>query len=173
MKSVNLIRLILAVLLILNRGETVQAAEKVVLIYSVFRKPIAVSELRHLADTGEASSTLKPYLKLANKEPESLQSALNQRIEVDQLIFPRFINSFMGNFLLDQISEILHGGSPSQNREFLRQALLKSSARDNDIKVIEILEHYPHRTVYVEGERLLEVYTQIRGVVDKLPGVSR
>ncbi len=172
MKKRYLFSLPLIALISLNLAPSVQAAEEVILIYSVFRKPISVPELSQLAETGETSSSLRTYLKLANQSPESLQQTLNKSVEVDGFIFPTVLNSFVGNTILDRVSEVVHPSSPKEGRNALREALLESAKMDNNVRVIEVLENYPNRKIYVEGERLAELYTQIQGVVDQLPRIS-
>jgi hypothetical protein len=146
-----------------------QAAEQIVLKYSILRESVSVSELSNLANTGEVSPSLNSYLTLAQKKPQDLRQVLNGKIEVNPVFLGKILNSFAGNFLLDQVSEVIHTPSARASRESLRGALVTSALRDGNIRLIEVLENYPTSEVYVEGDRLAEIYQQIKGVVSQLP----
>lgn len=145
------------------------AAQTVILTYSILRESISVPELSTLAETGTASSSLQSYLNLANKRPEDLRNALNQTVEVDPVLLSQVLNSFAGDFLLDQMTEVIHTPSQRASRESLRGALVTSAISDKNIRLIEVLENYPTEEVHVNGDRLADVYLQIKGVMDKIP----
>lgn len=149
-----------------------QAAEKVILKYSVLRESVPVADLSELAETGEASSSLKSYLKMANKEPQEVQRVLNKKIEVDAVTLSKILNSLPGEFLLDRAGEIVHTPSERASRESLRGALVTSAVEDDNIRLIEVLENYPTSEVHVEGDRLVELYNTIDGVVGKLSSLE-
>nr|WP_239005482.1 alpha/beta hydrolase [Gloeothece citriformis] len=145
------------------------AAETIILKYSVLEAPISVPELSTFVNTGELSPSLKAYLKLANRNPDELRQALTQRVNVDGVVLSQVLNSFAGEFLLDQLSEVVHTPSQRSSRQALRSALVTSALSDNDVRLIEVLENYPTSEVHVEGDRLADVYRQIDTVVGRLP----
>ncbi|MGK7931135.1 MAG: alpha/beta hydrolase [Microcystaceae cyanobacterium] len=159
-------------LMLVTGGQAAKAADAIVLKYSIFQGSIPVEDLSHLAETGEASPTLKSYLKLANQTPNTLQSALNQGIDVDGVTLSQVLNSFVGNIILDQMTEVIQTPSKRASREALRGALVQSALDDNNVRVIEVLENYPTQELHVDGERLVEVYERIKGITDKIPLLS-
>ena len=162
-------RLILSLIGLLSVALPTQAAEKVVLKYSVLRESVSVAELSTLADTGEASSSLKSYLKLANKKPEELRALLNNNVDVDPVFLSKVLNSFAGNLVLDPVGEVIQTPSKRASRESLRGALVTSALSDKNIRVIEIFENYPTSEIHVDGDRLAEIYQDIEGFVSKVP----
>ncbi|ACB50769.1 unknown [Crocosphaera subtropica ATCC 51142] len=146
-----------------------QAAERVILKYSILRESVSVEELSHLANTGEASRSLRSYLKLANKEPEELRTLLNNNVDVDPVFLSKALNSFAGGIVLDPIGEVIHTPSKRANRESLRGALVTSALSDKNIRLIEIFENYPTEEIHVDGDRLAEIYQSIEGFVSKVP----
>ncbi len=148
------------------------AAEQVILKYSILRESISVEELNTLAETGEVSPSLQTYLKLANKQPEELRNALNQSFSVDPVFLSQILNSFAGEFVLDQVGEVIHTPSQRASREALRGALVTSALSDKNVRVVEVLKNYPTSEVHVEGDRLAGIYKQIEGVISKIPGLS-
>jgi hypothetical protein len=153
-------------------GLKVEAAESVVLKYGMLRQSIPVADLSSLAERGEPSSELGFYLGLAKKQPEDLQQLLTKPIKVEAVPLSKFLNSFPGIFLLDVVGEYLSTPSGRASRESLRGALVSSALPDGDIKLIEVLENYPTSELYVEGDRLAEIYGNIKGVLDYLPKIQ-
>ncbi|MGK7960795.1 MAG: alpha/beta hydrolase [Crocosphaera sp.] len=159
----------LAIMGIASTKLSCQAAETVVLKYSILRESVSVEELSRLADTGEASRSLKSYLKLANKEPEELRALLNNNVDVDPVFLSQVLNSFAGSMVLDPVGEVIHTPSKRANRESLRGALVTSALSDKNIRLIEILENYPTEEIHVDGDRLAEIYQNIEGFLSNVP----
>ncbi|MDJ0600075.1 MAG: alpha/beta hydrolase [Crocosphaera sp.] len=168
-KSQLIFSLLLTILGLFSAKVPVQAAERVVLKYSILRESVSVEELSQLANTGEASRSLKSYLKLANKEPEELRALLNNNVDVDPVFLSKVLNSFAGNMVLDPVGEVIHTPSKRANRESLRGALVTSALSDKNIRLIEILENYPTEEIHVDGDRLAEIYQNIEGFVSNVP----
>lgn len=148
-----------------------EAADFVILKYSVLRESVSVKELSLFAETGEMSSSLRSYLKMANQNPDEVRQALNDEVEVDPVTLSRILNSYPGEFLLDQVSEVIHTPSHTASRQSLRGALVTSALEDRNIRLIEVLENYPTPEVHLEGDRLLEVYNTLDGVMSKIPNL--
>lgn len=159
----------LMVSLFMLMASAAEAAETIILKFNILEAPISVPELSTFVKTGELSSSLEAYLKLANKNPEELRQALTNRVDVDGVVLSKVLNSFAGEFLLDEVSEVIHTPSERSSRQALRSALVTSALRDDNVRLIEVLENYPTSEVHVEGDRLVEVYRQIDNVVGRLP----
>ncbi|WP_107669343.1 alpha/beta hydrolase [Cyanothece sp. BG0011] len=168
-KPQMILSLLLAIFGIVSAKLPSQAAETVILKYSILRESVSVEELSQLADTGEASRSLRAYLKLANKEPEELRALLNNNVDVDPVFLSKVLNSFAGSMVLDPVGEVIHTPSKRANRESLRGALVTSALSDKNIRLIEIFENYPTEEIHVDGDRLAEIYQSIEGFVSKVP----
>jgi Alpha/beta hydrolase of unknown function (DUF1400) len=168
----NIFRVLLISLTISWARENAKAAEYVVLKYSILHESISVSELSDFAKTGEPSRSLRAYLRMANKEPDELRTALTKEVKVNPTVASKVLNSLPGEFLLDGLSDIIRTPSGKASRQSLRAALVKSALPDGDIKLIEVLENYPTSEVHIEGDRLVEVYNQINGVLGNLSQVK-
>ncbi|MFW6357696.1 MAG: alpha/beta hydrolase [Chroococcales cyanobacterium] len=148
------------------RGE---AAEQVLLKYSFLRETISVAELSRFAETGELSPSLRAYLDMANQNPTEFRKALTDEVEVDSILLYRILNSFPGELLLDQLSNVIHTPDQRADRQSLRAALVSSALTDNTISLIEIFENYPTPVVEIEGDRLVDIARRINRVLGKLP----
>ena len=158
----------LGLLTILAWGGRVEAAQSVIFNYRFFRESISVSELSTFAETGELSSSLKTYLRMANTEPDQLQRALTREIEVDPILLSKVLNSLPGEVLLDQVSDVIRTPTGSASRQSLRAALLNSALPDGLITLMEVFENYPTTDVHIEGDRLVEIYSRLDRVLGTL-----
>lgn len=149
-----------------------EAAQAVVLKYSILRETISVPELTTFAQTGEISPLLKTYLKLARREPEQLRRALTQEVPVNPTLLERVLSTSVGEVMLDRVSEVVHTPDNQANRESLRGALVSSALADGKITLIETLENYPTPEVHVEGDQLVDVVRNITRVLGRLPNIG-
>jgi hypothetical protein len=147
------------------------AAEKVVLKYSIFRIPISVSELETFVATGEMSLKMKVLLGKARENPESLRQTLSKPIKVSPNFLDRNLNSLPGEFVLDKVGKIIHTPSGEANREALTSALILSAEEDNRVTLLEVMQNYPTEEIHVEGEKLIEAYSKIAGLVETVDGL--
>lgn len=144
------------------------AAEQVVLKYRLFRESISVKELTTLAETGELSSSLRINLALARQDPKEFRRYLTQPVSVNPILLDRVLNSGVGNFLLDEVSQSIHTSSNRANRQALRSALVLSASGDSKITLLETIQNYPTQEVQVEGDRLEDAYLQLRRLEGRL-----
>ena len=147
------------------------AAEKVVLKYSIFRIPISISELETFVETGEMSLKMKAILGKAGENPESVRRTLTKPIKVSPTFLDRSLNSLPGDFVLDRVGRIIHTPSGEENRNALRSALVLSAENDNRVTLLEVMQNYPTEEIHVEGERLVEAYSKIAGLVETVDGL--
>lgn len=149
-----------------------EAAEWVVLKYRFLRERVSVPELTTFAQTGELSSSLRAYLKLAKKEPEELRRTLTQDVKVNPTFLYQALNTPIGEGMLDQVSQVIHTPTNRANRESLRGALVSSALPDGNITLIEAMQNYPTPEVHVEGERLVEIMQNISKWVNRIPRIG-
>jgi hypothetical protein len=137
------------------------AAEQVVLKYRIFRQSLSVRELTTFAQTGKLSSALRVNLALARQDPQKIRQYLTATVTADPLLLDRVLNSPVGEVVLDEISKTIHTPSRQADRQALRAAIVLS-ARDRQLSLLEILQHYPTTVVEVDGDRLESAYNQLR-----------
>jgi hypothetical protein len=59
---------------------------------------------------------------------------------------------------------VIHSPSADNSKESLRNALVASVNTNDDIRLIEVLENYPNPELQVEGDRLMELYQQVKAI---------
>jgi len=133
---------------ILLSSNSAIAAEQVVLKYRSFRESISVEELSNFAETGELSTSLRLNLALARQDPRQIRQYLTQPV-VNVILLDRVLNSRIGNFVLDEVSQTVHTPSRQVDRQALRSALVLSASGDSNITLIDNSE-LPDQEVEVE-----------------------
>jgi hypothetical protein len=153
--------------LLLSSSQAI-AAEQVVLKYKILREKISVKELTRLTETGTPSPAIAAYLKLAGREPQDIRQPLTQVVKVNPLLLDRVLNSWVGNAVLDQVSQAIHTPSNQANRQALRAAITLSASQDGKLTLMEVLQNYPTQEVEVEGDRLVAASRQLNRLSDRL-----
>lgn len=163
--------IIAASMCVFSTTTPVFAAEQIVLKYRVFRQSFPVKELSTLADTGQPSLTLRAALVLAKQDPQKVRNYLTAPVPVNPVILDRVLNSPVGNVILDQMSQVIHTPTRKADRQAMRSALVLSAAKDNDIKLIEVIRNYPTTEVEVDGDNLEKAYRQLRSLQGSLQNI--
>lgn len=145
------------------------AAERLVVHYRIFSQSVAISELRTLADTGQASRAIQFYLTLGNRQPEELRQILTRPIAVNSNDLYQILSSPLGSAALDEVSQVIHTPDNQANRESLNAALVAASLPDGQIRLIDVLEQYPTNEVHLNGEKLIEAIERISAIVRIIP----
>lgn len=156
--------------ILLLETNSVNAAEKVVFRYKIFSRSLPVKELTELSETGEVSPNLDYYLKQTNQDPQAVRDVLNKEVNVSTTTLDKTLNSKIGEFLLDRIGQTIHTSSDRANKKALRSAIVLSSAEDNKVSLIEIIQNYPTNEVYVEADNLERTYNQLSILTEGLQG---
>ncbi|NER79395.1 MAG: alpha/beta hydrolase [Leptolyngbya sp. SIO1D8] len=149
------------------------AAEKVVLTYGFFSIEIPIEDLEAFATEGETSGELEELLDLADQDPDSLRTALNQPVGVSPVVLDLAFNSPPGEWVLDRISETVQPASGESGELALRGALIGAAADDDQITLLELMQVYPSPEIVVQGDRLLETYTALSEVLEPLADLAK
>lgn len=144
------------------------AAERVLLRYRGFSRTVNTADLATLANTGEAPDDLASLLRAAGQNPQSLQSWLATPISADPQLLDTTLNSWPGEWMLDQVGNAIHSASGEASRQALRSAIVLSSSDDSQITLLEVLEHYPTPEVVVEGDQIKNAYDQLSRFLNPL-----
>lgn len=144
------------------------AAEQVVLKYSLLERSISVEELSTFAETGELSTALQTYLRLARKDPDEVRQNLNREATVNVRLLDQILNSPVGDLALGQITQAIYTSSREADEQAMRSALVLSASDDSRVSLMEVIENYPTQQVVVDGNRLVAAYQQVSALGDRL-----
>lgn len=135
-------------------------AEQVVLTYGDLSMNIPIQDLSDLAETGEPSTELGILLSLANQEPETLQGALTGSVPMNPLVLGLMLNSPPGDWMLERVGETIQSASGEGSNSALKAAI-EVAADDGQMSLLEVMQVYPSAEIVVQGDRLLETYSQL------------
>ncbi|MBD2103198.1 alpha/beta hydrolase [Leptolyngbya sp. FACHB-261] len=144
------------------------AAEQLVLTYGPLSRSFPVSELRQLADTGEASPSLGALLRTAGKDPQDFQKLLNSGVAVQPRVLDQALNNPLGEAALGELSEGIRPAPNRPNPQALRAALVLSASQRQPFSLVDVIENYPTQEVYVDGRQIQRTYTRFQGVIDRV-----
>lgn len=139
-----------------------QAAEQLVVTYGALQVSFEVSELEQLAQTGEVPSSLQFYLEIANLTAEDLRSILATEVSVSHRFLDQMLNSEGGEYVLSEMTQVVHTPSRQENIAALRSALVMSASDDQQVSVLELLQNYPTQQVYLNSGNLIELANDLQ-----------
>ncbi|WP_421659005.1 alpha/beta hydrolase [Leptothermofonsia sp. ETS-13] len=148
------------------------AAERIVLKYGILRQSVSVNDLTNFAETGDRSA-LEGY-GISEGESQRVRTALTQKVKMNPRWLDQGLNTPLGEALLDEIGQTIQAPADEASRQALRSALVLSASDDGKISLLEVIQKYPTREVYVDGKRLASAYNQIakfEGQIRKVLGV--
>lgn len=147
------------------------AAEKIVFKYGPLRESLPVADLTTFAETGNPSSGLAFFLNAANQNPQEVRKTLTRQVKVDPVVLDKVLNSPIGDVVLDKVGESIHTPAKKADRQAIRSALTLAASDDGKLSLLETIQKYPTQEVQVEGEKLLEAYTQLSELERKIRGL--
>ncbi|GAB4369756.1 MAG: hypothetical protein Kow00121_09930 [Elainellaceae cyanobacterium] len=130
------------------------ANKSLVFQFGPFGRSISMKDLTDFAETGELSRGWRFFFNAAGVDPEAVRSALNQEVSVNLRFLDQTLNSLLGEFLLYQVGQVVHTRSHTANIQALRSASVLSVVEDDRLSLLEILQQYPTRQVYINGLQL-------------------
>lgn len=132
-----------------------------VVTYGALQVSFEVSDLEKLANTGEVPHSLQFYLDLANLTPDDLRSILAMEVPVSQSMLDRMLNTEGGEYILSELTQVVHTPSQGADIPALRSAVVMAASDDQKISVLELLQKYPTQQVYINGGNLIQLASDL------------
>lgn len=149
-----------------------QAAQDIVFTYGPLGRSISIEDLTTLAETGEAPRSLRWYLRVANLQPETLQTILNTELGISLKLIDRVFYSLPGEFVLHEVGQVIRTPSNVANIQALRGTLIVSASEDNKVSLLEFLQNYPTPQLYIDGVKLVRVVRDVNEAVGDVKQVA-
>ncbi|NER19458.1 MAG: alpha/beta hydrolase [Symploca sp. SIO1B1] len=134
------------------------AAERLTLRLGPLESSVAIAEIEEFAQTGELSSSLKPYRKLLTPQ---LQQALNRKLEINPNLIEKFINNLLGSADSPQILEQLGSALPDSSLGELNQALSVAIREKEGLSLLGFLRAYPQESFTVNASAAVTIALQL------------
>jgi hypothetical protein len=149
-------------------GLPVQAADNLVFVSGAFRRSIAVSDLDHLASTGEARGLLVDVLRFSGQQPAQMAKLLNESISLPVTLVSRLLNTRIGEALLQRLARVVFplkaadAGLPA-----LRSAVVMGLVNGNgSLSAISFLRAYPASELEVNIPALMALIQKASSVTE-------
>lgn len=143
------------------------ASEKVIFKYSGATQSVPMSELQTFAKTGETSPAIDFLLDFGKQNPFMIRWILTQQFPAHTKLIYDLLNTAPGEYVLSQTGNVVGSKSERANITALRGALVGSAADDNLVSLIELLEKYPTKEVYVDGKILAKAQQDLGNFISE------
>jgi predicted dienelactone hydrolase len=109
-------------------------------------RSVRVSSLETLAEAGEIEADLAFYIRamgLSAPEVEQFRHTLTRPVAVDGVLLSRFLNSAMGEELMNRLGSLLRLRSGPNGERALRAALVNAALSPEGFSALSVLRHLP------------------------------
>ena len=146
----------------------VHAAENVVFVSGAFRRSIAVADMEHLAQTGEARGLLADLLQFTRQKPAEVAKLLKAELSLPLVLTTRLLNTRIGEAILARVAQIIYPLKARQaGRPALRAGVINGLVQgDGQLNAIGFLRAYPVSDLEVNIPALLAVMQKASSISD-------
>ncbi|BAZ44124.1 salt-induced periplasmic protein [Chondrocystis sp. NIES-4102] len=148
--------------------QKVMSAEKVIVNYGVISQSVELEELKTFAETGEASGGINFLLKASNQNPYAIRWILTQQFPANNTLIYDLLNTAPGEYVLSQTSQVVNSKSERANVKALRGAIVASTSDDNLVSLLELLENYPTKEVYINSKVLAKANRNLSQFIQQI-----
>ena len=141
------------------------AVDEIILRYGAEEVSITLEELDSFANRGSIPSVFTNRLNMSQKDIDDLREALQLDIDVNLSFLEKALDSDVGNFVLEQIGEVL-GQRLEEDLQTIADAMIAAAA-DDSLSLLEVMDEFPN-PISVDGRDLTNVYQQISFVAEDL-----
>jgi hypothetical protein len=131
----------------------------------LLEKPLPLKDLENFALKGSKSSDIQFLLDLimgsSTLKESDLQNFLGKTSEVNGAFVNRFVNSAIGEVLLQELMRILQNPVEAGSWQALRDAMVQASA-DNKSSVIEILQNYKPQALTLDVSQVGKLQSRVQ-----------
>ena len=143
------------------------ASEEIIFKYGGATQSVTLQELQTFVSIGETSASLETLFKSSKQNPNLIRWIIRQNFPADTKVVFDLLNTAPGEYVLSQTGNVIGSKSERANVKALRGALVRSASDDNTISLIELLENYPTKKVYVDGKILAKARDNLADFINK------
>jgi hypothetical protein len=146
----------------------VAAAENLVFVSGAFRRSIAVTDLEHLAQTGQAQGLLADVLRFSNQNPKDVAKLLNQSVSLPVTLVSRLLNTRIGEAILERLAQVVYPLRASQaGVPALRSAMVLGVVNGNGaISPLAFFRAYPTQDMEVSIPALMNLLSKASSIAE-------
>ena len=144
-----------------------QAAVDVALVSGAFRRSIPVSDIAHLARTGESRGLLGDLLTLSDQDPAQVAGLLNKNLNLPLVLTSRLLNTRIGEALIRRMAQIIHPialRDPAISVPAIRAAVIEGLQSPQGLTAVSFLENYPNAVMAINLPALFSVIEKAESI---------
>lgn len=142
----------------MTRSPAISAAEKISFRYSMFEFSLPFSSLDNYVKTGKIDRKLDYYLQsISPQESQELRDILTVSLNIDKVTIYRFLNTSIGESILRNLGELIQPSLTQNGFYSLRSALILAADEPDGLNLINFLNHFPSKTLYINGEDTIKL----------------
>ena len=145
----------------------VLAAEKIIFTYGAVTQSVSFTELQAFVETGETTPSVDSVLSHAKQNPFVMRWILQQEFPAETVMISDLLNTLPGEYVLSQTGRVVGSKTERANVRALRGALIASASDNNLVSLIELLENYPTKEVYLNGKILSKMRVGLSQLVEE------
>ncbi len=152
--------------------QSVNSAEQIKIVYSIFSRTIEVNSLKEFSKGEEANKNLRRIFNATNTSDEEILSVLNKNFDIPISIASKLMYSEIGNIILTRLSKIIH--PPKATDEETGVLALRASViqgiliGEGKINLINFFEGYPTKTVILNVNALSKIINKVESISELL-----
>lgn len=147
------------------------AAERVSFRYGIIQRSLPVEDLRTYAETREASSELKTFLRSLSSESQStVQEALQIQLPLNVVTVDRLLRTPYGQKALSELDQVVDRGDDA-GIPALRAALILGTNSSGGLGVLNFLEAYPSKTITINLPQAIGFIEQYGQLLRRAPEI--
>ncbi|BAQ63579.1 alpha/beta hydrolase [Geminocystis sp. NIES-3709] len=138
--------------------KSIEAAEKINLVYNSLVFSISIDSLEHFAKTGELKSDLKQYTSsLDEKTLAEIRFFLNKNYNFDKIIVSKLSHTSLGEDLLTELGKVISTHRDKNGFYAIRGAILTTANQQSSWTILDVLRNFPASGVFVNLELLAQL----------------
>jgi predicted dienelactone hydrolase len=145
-----------------------QAAERIYIRYFILERSLSVADLEAYAKTGKPSQELAAYLRLLKPEQrQQMLQLLRERIELNQVTVAQFMDSPIGERLVERLGRFVQDGTRQPNREALKAALILAAGEPEGVTLVNLMRQFPGPQVYLNLDEGFALFNTVEQLVNQ------
>ncbi len=152
--------------------QSVNSAEQIKIVYSIFSRTIEVNSLKEFSKGEEANKNLRRIFNATNTSDQEILSVLNNNFDIPITIASKLMYSEIGNIILTRLSKIIHPPKATDEETgvlALRASIIQGILiGEGKINLINFFESYPTKTVILNVNALSKIINKVESISELL-----
>jgi len=152
--------------------QSVNSAEQIKIVYSIFSRTIEVNSLKEFSKGEEANKNLRRIFNATNTSDQEILSVLNKNFDIPITIASKLMYSEIGNIILTRLSKIIHPPKATDEETgvlALRASIIQGILiGEGKINLINFFESYPTKTVILNVNALSKIINKVESISELL-----